>query len=255
MSELFGSAYARAYDVLYQEKDYDGECDLLERVFRSHAAEPIRSILDLGCGTGNHALRLAARGYQVVGVDRSLDMLRAAQSKAREQGLSVTLHHADIREADLNRAFDAALLMFAVLGYQLDNQDVLAALRVTRRHLRPNGLLVLDVWYGPAVLAQRPVDRIRVIRAGSDRTLRSSSGQLDVRRHLCTVHFHVWQMNERQLVAETEESHSIRFFFPRELELFLELAGFHLRRLGAFPDFDREPNETTWNVMAVAEAA
>jgi hypothetical protein len=53
---------------------------------------------------------------------------------------------------------------------------------------------------------------------------------------------------------EIEESHQMRYFFPRELDLFLETSGFCPVRLGAFPDFDREPNETTWNVIGVARA-
>ena len=55
-------------------------------------------------------------------------------------------------------------------------------------------------------------------------------------------------------MAETEESHKMRYFFPLELELFLKCAGFKLIRLGAFPEFDRDPDETTWNVLGVARA-
>ena len=59
--------------------------------------------------------------------------------------------------------FDAALMMFAVLGYQVENDDVLAALRTARRHLEPGGLFIFDVWYGPAVLHQRPSERVKII--------------------------------------------------------------------------------------------
>jgi hypothetical protein len=47
----------------------------------------------------------------------------------------------------------------------------------------------------------------------------------------------------------------MRFFFPRELELFLTTAGMSLQRLGAFPDFDAEPDEATWNVLALSRSA
>lgn len=67
MKELFGSDYANCYDALYAEKDYEAECDLIERVLRAHGDGKIGTILDLGCGTGNHALPLAERGFEVVG--------------------------------------------------------------------------------------------------------------------------------------------------------------------------------------------
>ena len=82
MTDVFGQEYAAAYDLLYADKDYDAECDLLERIFRE-SGRPVRTVLDLGCGTGAHAVRLAQRGYEVVGVDLSEDMLRIARDRAR----------------------------------------------------------------------------------------------------------------------------------------------------------------------------
>jgi hypothetical protein len=55
-------------------------------------------------------------------------------------------------------------------------------------------------------------------------------------------------------VAHTDETHVMRYFFPQELRLLLNCAGLRLLRLGAFPDVDRQPDDTTWNVMAVARA-
>jgi hypothetical protein len=66
------------------------------------------------------------------------------------------------------------------------------------------------------------------------------------------VYYHVWRLEGARLVGETEETHSVRYFFPLELNLFLESSGFTAIRLGAFPEFDRNPDETTWNVLGIA---
>jgi SAM-dependent methyltransferase len=251
---VFDRAYAAAYDTIYREKDYDAEVALIERIFLEHSQRPVRSVLDLGCGTGGHSLRLGARGFDVAGVDLSPHML--GEAKAKTVGLSgkVSFYLADIRDVRLDRAFDAAIMMFAVLGYQRENADVHRALSSARRHLRPGGLLVADVWYGPAVLRERPSERVRVITSPRGKVIRSSSGELDTSRHLCHVHFHLWDLEGNRLTAETEEDHAMRYFFPKELPLFLESAGFSLVRLGAFPDFDRDPDESTWNALFVARA-
>ena len=256
MNDVFGPIYADTYDLLYQDKDYAAECDLIERIFQTYAGSPIRSVLDLGCGTGNHAIPLVQRGYEVVGVDRSESMLAQARRKAAglPKGSSVTFRQGDVRTFDLQQHFDAALMMFAVLGYQLENTDVLSALRTARRHLRSEGLLIFDVWYGPAVLHQRPSQRIKVIPTPEGKILRVVSGELDIHRHVCTVHYHVWRLEGERLVAETEESHAMRYFFPQELGLFLECSGFAPIQLGAFPEFDQEPDEATWNVLGVTRA-
>lgn len=260
MSELiFGRDYADHYDLLYRDKDYESECNMLEGVFKNYGSGPIESILDLGCGTGNHSLILALRGYHVTGVDKSPDMLEHARQKLGvTQSLvktdRVTFIQGDVRKMKLERSFDAAIMMFAVLGYQLENADVLAAFSTIRDHLRPGGLLLLDAWYGPGVLIQRPQDRIRAIRDRGEQVLRTASSALDTRRHLCTVRYHMWRLVGDRLAMEVEEEHCVRFFFPRELEFFLEIAGFRLIRLGAFPNFEHEPDESTWNVLAVASA-
>jgi SAM-dependent methyltransferase len=255
MTEVFGAAYASAYDTLYQDKDYGAECDQIERAFRKYG-ESIHTVLDLGCGTGNHAIPLAQRGYQVTGVDRSAEMLARAEKKAPEfaDRKQLTFHHSDIQQLELGHEFDAGLLMFAVLGYQKRNADVLSALTTTRRHIRSGGLLVFDVWYGPAVLNQRPSQRVKVIENGEGKLLRVVSGELNTDQHLCHVDYHMWQLHADRLVASTEERHSMRYFFPLELELFFQLSNFRLLRLGRFPEFDQDATESTWNVMGIAQA-
>ena len=247
---VFGADYASVYDALYQDKDYLAETDLIERVFRLYGQRPIRRVLDLGCGTGGHAVPLAERGYDVVGVDRSPDMLE----RARARGSGARFHLAEIGTLDLGETFDAALLMFAVLGYQVGNADVQAALAAARRHLHSTGLLFADCWYGPAVLAQRPSERVKVVDTPGGQVIRVAASEIDARHDLCMVRYHLWRVEDGRLAAEVREQHPMRYFFAPELELFLSAAGFELVRLGAFPALEDEPSEATWNVAIVARA-
>jgi len=248
---MFGVDYAAAYDELYRDKDYAAECDLIERLFERYAAARIERVLDLGCGTGGHAAPLSQRGYSVVGVDRSEAMLLHARDRARR----ARFVHGDIQTLDLGERFDAVLIMFAVLGYQLANADVRAALNTARRHLQPGGLLLADVWYGPAVLAQRPSERVKVIDlTGGRRVIRVAAGELDTERDVCTVRYRLWRIEGDRVCAEVSEHHTMRYFFAPELELLLGMEGFELVRIGAFPEFDDDPSEQTWNVAVVARA-
>lgn len=250
MSGTFGSDYSHAYDSLYRDKDYEAECDLLERLFEGRG---VRSVVDLGCGTGGHALVLSKRGYDVTGIDRSEAMLEQAREKAVRAGVEVDFQLGDIRSIDVGKEVDAAIAMFAVLGYQLTNEDVLSTLRAARSAMRPGGVLVFDVWYGPTVLAERPSQRVSVVEDDGKKLIKASSGVLRVPEHICDVTMRVWGCDAGDM-AETIEHHSVRFFFPMELRLFLQDAGFELERLGSFPEFDRDPDLYSWNVIAVATA-
>jgi SAM-dependent methyltransferase len=256
-NHVFRQDYADHYDLFYAEKDYEAECDMMEEVFRRYGKAPIKTILDLGCGTGNHAFPLAERGYEVIGVDRSGDMLGHARSKlARfESGspASPTFLQGDLRSLDLGRTFDAVLMMFAVLGYQLTNEEVLAALRTVRHHLKPAGLFICDVWYGPAVLSIRPRDKIKTIPTEDGKVIRLASGTLDIHHHLATVNYHILHLRGRAVVSESKEAHQMRYFFPQELELFMAITGLRLLSLRAFSDLERPASDATWNTLVFAE--
>jgi len=118
---VFGS-YAQFYDALYQDKDYEAECDFLEAIFKQHAKGSINNILDLGCGTGSHIIPLAQQGYLVTGVDQSENMLSAAQIKANARCSTINkpaFHQADIWDFNLHQSFDAVISMFAVISYSI----------------------------------------------------------------------------------------------------------------------------------------
>lgn len=249
---LFGSGYADTYDVVYASKDYEGECDRLESVFRDRRGG-VRSVLDMGCGTGNHAIPLARRGYRVCGVDRAPAMLERARAKAAAvAGAELEFVLGDLRSVQLHRTFDACILMFAVLSYQATNQDVTAALANVARHLEPRGLVVFDAWNATAVEAQGPSERTRVISLGDRRLTRRSSGTLDVREQRCHVHIQQTLVSGDQILAEVEEMHSMRYFFPRELEMLLESAGFEPLTMTPFERSQQALDQNSWNMFVVA---
>jgi len=256
MSEVFGPVYAAAYDLLYAEKDYEAECDVIERAFAEFSAEPVRRILDLGCGTGGHAVPLARRGYDVVGMDRSPGMLAAARAKAEAAHVAsrITFVPGDVTCASNVAPCDAALMMFAVLGYQASLRDLSEALRSTRSNLRAGGLLLFDVWHAPAIHRVPPTPRWKMVERDGARVLRLSSGRLDRAASTCAVTIRVLTLVGDRLAGETVEQHCLRYFAREELVEALHGSGMELLRLGRFPEYWREPDDSIWSVVGIARA-
>jgi SAM-dependent methyltransferase len=258
VNEVFGPDYAGIYDAIYRDKDYAGEVDLIERMLERHGTQRPCRLLDVGCGTGRHALPLAQRGYDVTGIDRSPFMLeharRAAEAEAAQGRKAPRFIAADARELALSERFEAALMMFTVLGYQSEDADLLAALRRVREHLEPGGLFVFDVWNGVAVLAQGPEKRTATATEGGSRVTRTSSTQVDQRRQLCHVHFEITRVDPEGTTQSWSETHTVRYFLHRELEAALDRCGLTLADLKAFPDGEGLPDERAWNMIGVARA-
>ena len=248
--------YAGYYDDLYQDKDYRGECSFLEDIFATFGSKTITSLLDLGCGTGGHALLLAERGLEVTAVDLSEQMIGVARERAHERGLEVDIQQADIRQLELGKQFDAVISMFAVIGYQISNEDVSNTLQTARRHLDVGGIFTFDVWFGPAVLSVRPEQRFKIIRNGEEggRIIRLAKPRLDIMGHYVQVDYTIYQIENDRIVKEVQESHRNRFYFPKELEMLLDNCGFSCRQICPFMKLGQECSSEDWNVSVIATA-
>ncbi len=199
---------------------------------------------------------MARRGYKVYGIDRSSEMTAIAKEKAEAQGLSdrTWFETGNIQDINLKNKFDAVICMFAVLGYQTSNDDLFAALQTVRKHLKPNGLFICDFWYGPAVLVQRPAERIKTIHEGEDRIIRIARPEIDTQKNVVTISYQLLRLRGLQLVEETQELHQMRYLFQPEIDFFLAQSKLKLLHFCPFMQFEKVADEETWNVAAIAQA-
>jgi SAM-dependent methyltransferase len=249
---IFSAGYASHYDALYSGKDYDAECEFIEAVI-DRGRRPVRDVLDIGCGTGGHAIRLAQRGYRVVGVDRSQAMLELARDKARGAGVEVRFELQDARSLDLGGdRFDAVVAMFAVMSYQTSNDDLAAVCDGVARHLRPGGLFCFDAWHGLGVLTDPPRTRVRVIDADGRKITRITEPEMHAAEHVVATRFHLVETEGDRIVGELDECHRMRFLFPQEIAYFLTVAGFAEVTSSPFLALDEPLDETCWQLAVAA---
>jgi len=249
---VFGKIYSSAYDDLYQDKNYGKECDFLEGIFK-RSKKRIDTILDLGCGTGGHAILLAERGYKVTGVDRSPQMLAVAKVKSRDAGVRVTYHLSSIQDLCLDKKFDAVISMFAVMSYQTENKELASACKVARVHLKNRGMFIFDAWHGLAALTDSPTERIKEVKSKDGRIIRITKPHINALLHTVDTNFKVLTFEKDSLISETEETHTMRFLFPQEIKYFLEEAGFSAIRFCPFLKPESRLTVHDWNMTVIAQ--
>ncbi len=142
------SAYgplAGVYDALTGDVGYERRADYIQRLFQKSRI-PVRTVLDLACGTGAMTCLLAERGYEMIAVDGSPDMLAAAREKAAGlRGELPVFLNQDMQMLDLYGTVDAAVCCLDSLNYLTSPRDVQKTFQRLHLFISPGGLLVFDV--------------------------------------------------------------------------------------------------------------
>jgi SAM-dependent methyltransferase len=245
--------YAEYYDV-------DHAITIDVDFYLDYARQCGSPVLELACGTGRVLIPMAEAGYEVVGLDLNENMLDRCRCKVVERGLEarVELHLADMAAFELPRA-DFGLAYIPVRSFMhLNTQaEQLACMERTYAHLRPGGLLIVDV-YAPsyAHLAMEP-DQPFFLR----RETRLPNGHTLKRWDRFVRNDPVLQMQHSELRFQEYDAEgtlarerslplTTRYTFRWEMQLLLERAGFEL--VDVFRDYDRNPFDGTGEIIAVA---
>jgi SAM-dependent methyltransferase len=146
--DLFDDDYLFFYANILNDEVSDRQTDLIWHLLK---LEPGARVLDLACGDGRIANRLAARGASVTGLDVTSRFLDRAREEARAHGVEVHYVHGDMRELAWEGRFDAVTCVFTSFGY-FDDHANRRVLRRVRRALRSSGRLCLDLNHLPWLL-------------------------------------------------------------------------------------------------------
>lgn len=247
------NAIARVYDKLNAEIDYARWADFFERCFAKYLSGKPSLVLDLACGTGRMTRQLAARGYDMIGVDGSADMLSCAMEADRE-GILYLLQ--DMRELELYGTVSAAVCCLDSINYLLDESDVKKVFSLVHNYLDPDGIFIFDVnspykfeniYANNAYVLEDESEDGTAIFCGWQNDYDKSSG-------LCDFYLTLFEENEDGSYFREDEHQTERCYTREQLCGALEGAGFEV--LGVFSDFEFSAIDQTderWYIAARAK--
>lgn len=246
----FGDVYSQYYDLLYSDKDYNEEVKYIDKLIQENGNQ-VKTILDMGCGTGKHAELLCDKGYSVHGIDLSDEMLKVAE--IRRLGKEDKLHftHSNIQNLNLNKKYDAVVSLFHVMSYQNSNEDLVKAFKVAKTHLNDKGVFIFDFWYGPAVLTDLPMPKVKRLESENIKVTRIAEPTLNSLKNIVDVNYDVFiEDKQTNKIIEKTELHQMRYFFDTELELICRQIGFKIEKKFEWMS-NKNPDFNSWNVVWV----
>ena len=214
----------RLYEIAF-DLNRKGEVDFLIHCFATHARRPVRRVLDIACGTGPHLMRLAERGYQMVGLDLSRKNIEFLGERLAAKGQSAELTVGDMTDFRLRQPVDAAICMQDSQGHLLTNEAILAHLRCVAKAVRKGGLYVFDrymcsSWTDPA-------RRWSWTRKRGRATVRATFEALKDLNPVTQTFYEDLELEAHEDGRRHvyRQRHASRMVFPQELRALVALAG------------------------------
>ncbi|MEW5895834.1 MAG: class I SAM-dependent methyltransferase [Candidatus Omnitrophota bacterium] len=242
--------YACKYDKECFVQGTAGECDFIEQ---EAGRDKSIKIIDIGCGTGRHAIELTKRGYNVTGVDLSGNQIKRAKEKAQEAGVTIDFQTQDARNLPFDGEFDLAI-MLCEGGFSLMETDEMnfAILKSAARALNGQGKLIFTTLNGlfPLFHSVSEFYKSAAQKDGQSQCKECSFDLMTFRDHNTAV-FEDDSGNKRELKCNE------RYYVPSEITWLLKTIGFKKidifgAKLGAYSRNDKLTTED-FEMLIVAE--
>ena len=209
------SKTAQYYDLIYSFKDYEKEAgDIQALIKKEHPGA--KSILDVACGTAEHAKYLA-QDFQIGGIDLESEFVEIAQKKVP----SGKFRQADMSDFSLPERYDVVQCLFSSIGYLLEGQQVVDALVCFKNHLNPDGIILVEPWFSPE---QWNVGspHMTTVDLPDLKICRMNISGLD--GNISKIHFH-YLIGTLDGVEHLTENHNLALYTVDQMLSFFEQAG------------------------------
>jgi len=241
--------YAHQYDKECFVQGTVGECDFIEQ---EAGRDKSLKIIDIGCGTGRHAIELTKRGYMVTGIDLSESQLAGAREKAKEAGVKIDFQKQDARNLSFDGEFDLAI-MLCEGGFSLMETDEMnfEILKSATKALKSKGKFIFTTLNGLFPLFHSVADFYKSAGKEGQSQCKECSFDLETFRDHNTVVFEDDSGNKKELKCNE------RYYVPSEIKWLLKTLGFKKidifgAKLGAFSRNDKLTTED-FEMLIVAE--
>lgn len=240
------SKFALVYDAFMHYIDYPGWVDYICEILNFYAI-PGKKLLDLACGTGKCTILFAQRGFEVLGIDISPEMLARAMNKIETEELNIKFLCDDMRSFRLATPVDIVTCLYDSLNYLLEKKDLEKTFNSVWTALGEKGIFIFDM---NTEYALREVWGNKTIRRNESGVKSIWKSEYDSQTHIGTLHL-TWFTNENGIKKEHHEIHRETFYSQGELKTLLKNAGFKKVDIYAHCTF-QPPIEVTARIMVVA---
>lgn len=229
------AGFAAVYDMFMDDIPYEQWAEYVCGLLREQGITD-GLVLELGCGTGSMTQLLAEAGYDMIGVDRSPEMLQAAVEKRDESGLDILYLLQDMRAFELYGTVRAVVCVCDSLNYITEPEDLLQVFRLVENYLDPGGIFIFDL---NTVYKYEEILGDCTIAEDRDAASFIWENEYDTAERLNVYQLSVFLREEDGRYSKYEEMHIQRAYAVEDVKDLLEKAG--LEFVTVYDAFTRQP--------------
>ena len=240
------TSFASVYDAFMDNVPYEEWAEYLCGLLKDYGILD-GLVLDLGCGTGSLTEILARRGYDMIGVDNSQDMLQIAMEKRAESGLDILYLCQDMREFELYGTVAAIVSICDSMNYLAEYEDLVQTLKLANNYLDPQGIFIFDL---NTLYKYREIIGDRTIAESRDECSFIWDNAFDEETRINEYDLTLFIQEEDDLYRRFDETHYQRAYTMEEIRQAVAEAG--MDWVAAYDAFTREePKEDSQRVYVV----
>ena len=230
------------FDMVFRNETA-AEIAFFAAAFDRFADGPVRSVLEPGCGSGRLVAAMAARGYQVTGLDLSQSMLDYLDRRLRRRGLQADLVLGDMTEMVFDRPFDAAFCTFNTFRHLIQEQDAISHLKSVAECVRPGGLYLLGFHLIPLDADPECIERWQASHGGTKVNVTLRVIDFDRRKRQEMLRVSIKAQKRSGKVDRIRSEFPLRIYTPAQAKQLLKKVD-DLFEIRSIHDFDYDIDET-----------
>lgn len=243
------TSFAEVYDQFMDNVPYREWADFLQEILQKEGISN-GLVLDLGCGTGSMTEELAGRGYDMIGVDNSEDMLEIAMEKRQESGHDILYLLQDMQGFELYGTVRAVVSVCDSVNYVTEKEELEQVFRLVNNYLDPGGIFVFDF---NTEYKYREVLGDRTIAENREDSSFIWDNYYYEEEHMneYELTLFIQEADQKELYHKYQETHFQRAYTLEEIRELLEKSG--LRFVAAYEDYTKKaPGKGSERICVVA---
>ena len=223
---------ARAYDIAFQDREFDTECNFLEWALKKHGKVKLKkdekkSFIELACGPARHAREMAKRGWKTSALDLSKEMVAFAGKEAEEEGLKINAIEADMTKFKLKKPVMLAATLMESISHLVTNEQMISHLKSVAKNLTSGGVYIIEMTH-PMFYFPDDEPNTWISEEGNTGVevtfgLPSDEFNSVTQQWMVTTIMKIKEGNGPQRVIELQSP--IRWYLAQEMKALIELSG------------------------------